>query len=397
MKVWFARCALIVSVPLLAAAVGTEASVGGGIEKAAHARHKVGLGAVLVTQDGGQVFGFDIDRNGDDGVLASAQTVGPNGETRVSVETFDQNTGTITASFARATGTRNSYSVDAIVAPDVGLVTHYIVPKGTIYAKRRYDLMNPVTAEQFTGAWTPPIDDIDVLGVAETQNAATSALFSIELKNQDRPDLIVSDVAANSFSKIVHLDPALFGGADGPILGRFTFANQAVFALSPDGGAVGGVPPVNVLVDLSTGITKQFKGINGGPFGAGSVNGLAVDPKTGIAATTTELNAQVEFYDLARGGGIAVQLPCTGSGSQGNSGAGIAVDAIHQLFLVTDQFYCNGNEGSAIVIYDEHGELIETLTGFNFVIGEPAPALNPSKRMGWALSHTTNQLQQFFY
>src|SRR5277367_3519774 len=57
-----------------------------------HANAQAGLGKVLTTKDGGQIFGFDIDQNGDDGVLASAVV----GGTAVSVETFDQDTGKIT-------------------------------------------------------------------------------------------------------------------------------------------------------------------------------------------------------------------------------------------------------------------------------------------------------------
>ena len=58
--------------------------------------------------------------------------------------------------------TKNGESVDAIFAGDVGLVTRYVVPKGQIYAKRFYDVMNPVTAGKFTKAWTSPIRDINV-------------------------------------------------------------------------------------------------------------------------------------------------------------------------------------------------------------------------------------------
>jgi hypothetical protein len=118
--------------------------------------HKIGLGKVLTTQDGGQIFGFDIDQKGDDGALASAQTIDPAGDTLVSMETFNQNTGVITKSFARHEGKRHSYSFDGIFANDVGLVTHFVTPPNSIYAIRYYDVMNPVTAQEFTGAWTPP-------------------------------------------------------------------------------------------------------------------------------------------------------------------------------------------------------------------------------------------------
>ena len=357
----------------------------------------VGLGKVLTTLDGGQIFGFDINQKGNDGALASAQTIDPEGDTLVSVETFNQNTGAITKSFARHQGKRHEYSFDGIFANDIGLVTHYVTPPNSIFAIRYYDVMNPVTAQKFTGAWTPPIHDIDVLQGVENQDSSKSVLFAIELKNQDRPDLIVSDIAANTFGHIYHLDPNLFGGGNGPRLSEFSAANEAVIALSPDGGRVGGAAPLNVLIDLRTGKTTMLTGLNNGPFGAGYVNGLAVDPNTGIAATTTELNAQVEFYDLTKRTATAVQLPCSRPGDQGLSGAGIAVDPVHKLFLVSEPFYCNGQQGSAIVVYDEHGTLIETITGFKFAIAEPAAVLNPSKRLGWAFGPSFSQLQQFFY
>jgi hypothetical protein len=369
----------------------TAASAAGG---------QAGLGKVLTTKDGGQIYGFDINQAGDDGVLASAQNAGGNGDYRVSVETFDQNNGKITHTFAKYVGPRNSYAVDGIFAGDVGLITHYIVPKGTIYAKRKYQVMNPVTANKFTGDWTPPLHDVDIQGAAVNQTTSTSAFFVIELKKQDRPDLIVSDVASNTFTNVIPLNAQTFGVGNGPLLGQYTSANQAVFALSPDGGTVGGLPPLNVLIDLSTGQTKQFSGYNNGAFHAGYVNGLAVDPNTGVAVTTTELNSQVEFYDLnARKGIAAVQLPCTSDTDQTNSGSNIAVDPVNKLFLVTDYFYCDGSQGSAIVVYDEAGNLVETITGFKFAIGEPAPVVNPSKRMGWAFGGPGgfSQLQQFFY
>ena len=382
----------IIGLPLGIALASTSLSIA-----SAHAAAP-GLGAVLTTQDGGQVFGFDIDQNGDDGVLASAQD--KPGGVLVSVETFDQNTGQITRSFKRELGNRDEYAVDGIFAGDTALITHYITPKGTIFAQRFYDVMNPVTAQRFTGTWTPPLKDIDVLMAGTDQSATDTALFVIELKNQDRPDLVVSNIAANTFGKIIPLNPNLFGPANGVHLAQYTDANQAVLALSPDGGRVRGAAPLNVLVDLSTGAMSQFKGYNNGFFHSGFVNGLAVDPNTGIAATTTELNSQVEFYDLKTQSGIAaVQLPCTNNTDQINSGSNIAVDPVNKLFLVTDYLYCDGSQGSAIVVYDEAGNFVETITGFNFAIGEPAPVLNPSKRMGWAFSGPEgfSQLQQFFY
>ena len=207
----------------------------------------------------------------------------------------------------------------------------------------------------------------------------------------------MSNVAANTFGKVIHLDPNLFSLDNSPQLGQYTAANEAVLASSPDAGATGGVPPINELINLKTGKTKQFPGFNNGEFHAGDVNGMAVDPNTGVEVTDTELNAQVEFYDLNKQAGIvAAQLPCTSNTSQVNNGSGIAVDPVNKLFLVTEQEYGCAS-GSAILVYDEGGNLLETITGFNFAIGEPAPAINPNKRMGWTFGPKFSQLQQFFY
>ncbi|MGH6877949.1 MAG: hypothetical protein ACREHV_11325 [Rhizomicrobium sp.] len=361
--------------------------------------HKAGLGKVLTTKDGVQIFGFDIDQNGDDGVLASAGYQG--NDFVVSVETFDQDTGKIVKSFATKNSARNSYGVDGIFAGDAGLITHYVIPKGQIYARRAYDVMNPVTANTFTGSWTPPLKDVDIELVAENQATSTSVVYVIELKKQDKPDLIVSDVGANTFGKVIHLDPNYFSLGNGPQLGQYTAADQAIIAESPDYGAVGGDAPLNYLFNMSTGESTSFAGYNNGPYHAGDVNGLATDPNTGVTATDTELNAQVEFYDMATETGItAVQLPCTGDTDQTFSGSGIAIDPVNRLFLVTETSdACTKGSGGAIIVYDEGGNYVETISGFNFGIGEPPPAINPGKRMGWTFSGPdgVSQLQQFFY
>jgi hypothetical protein len=351
----------------------------------------VGLGKVLTSKNGGQIFGFDIDQVGDDGVLATA----------ADVETFNQNTGKIKRSFGKYLGPDSDYVVNGIAGGDVGLVEVEKVPQGQLYPHRHYKVISPVTANKFTGDWTPPLKGLIAQAMSTDQSTQTSLLFALtNLKSGEAPVLIVSDVAANTFSNVISLDPNQFCLCDGPQLGQYTAGNAGVFALSPDGGTVGGQAPLNVLVDLSTGQTSQFSGYNNGFFHAGYVNGLAVDPGTGIAATTTELNSQVEFYDLNKKAGITfTQLPCTTDTDQTNSGSGIAVDPVNKLFLVTDQFYCDGSQGSTIVVYDEAGNLVESITGFNLALGEPAPVLNPGKRMGWVFSGPNgfNQLQQFFY
>lgn len=347
--------------------------------------HAVGLGQVL-TSNAGQIFGYGIDQNGSDGVLATA----------TNVETFDEDTGKITKSFPKTAPPGTTYSADGIVTGDVGLITRYVVPQGSIYAKRHYSVMNPVTAKKFTGKWTPPVRDIQVEAAGPNQTTSTTAIFAIELKRQDKPILFTSDVPKNSFGKVFHLDPNSFSLGDQPQFAQDTSTNQGFFATSPDGGRVGGAAPINVLIDLNTGKQMQWNGLNNGPFGAGFVNGMAVDSTTGIAATTTELNAQVEFYNLAKQTATFAQLPCTGDASQFNSGSGVANDPVNGLFLVSEPAYCS--QGSAIVAYDESGNFVEAITGFSFsTAGVGAAVINPSKRMGWAVGPGVNQLQQFFY
>ena len=361
--------------------------------------HKVGLGKVVSSKDGGQIFGWDVDQHGTDGLFATAQDVGSDGRFRVSVETFDQVTGKIVTSFAETANKRDSYTAQGIFAGDIGLVTHYVVPKGTIYAKRRYDVMDPVTANMFTGPWAPPVKDVDILQGAVNQDTTTSVAFGIELKAQDNPDVLVTDLAGGT-SSAIPLDPGQFGLANGAKLAQDTAHNRAVLAYSPDGGAVLGAPPRYATVDLTSGETTIWSGLNPGPLGAGYVNGLAFDSATGIAATTTELNAQVVFYNVDKRKGTFVQLPGTGPTDQLNSGEAIASDAVHKLFLVAEPLYAATGD-SAIVVYDEKGNLVEAIPGFHFsnysTVIPVRVAVNPALRMGWVDGPGINQIQQFFY
>jgi hypothetical protein len=288
----------------------------------------------------------------------------------------------------------------------VGLIEHDIFHKGSIYARRVYEVVDPITAGKITGPWTSPVKGpYDIIELAaENQTTSTSVLFMLkdDLKNHTEAfDLVVSDIATNTIDKVIHLDPDYFGLEYDPQLGQYASANEAVIAISPDGGAVGGEAPINFLFDLATGKSTQFNGYNNGPYHAGAVNGLATDVNTGVTATDTELNAQVEFYDMANQTDIAaVQLPCTSDGDQIYSGSGITADPVNKLFLVTETYdACTDAQGSVIAVYDESGNYMETISGFNFFLGEPAPAINPNKRMGWAYIGTSKgtAAQQFFY
>lgn len=126
---------------------------------------------------------------------------------------------------------------------------------------------------------------------------------------------------------------------------------------------------------------SKFLGI-----GFGFINGIAVDSADGIFVTTTEDDANIEFYDLAAQNGFTVQLP-NSQGNQFYSGADVEFDPIHKLFFVAQPNSSVSNGGSTIYIYDTQGVLKETLNGFNFsnafnVVGAHI-ALNPGKRTGF--------------
>jgi hypothetical protein len=373
---------------LLAGALACAASTGCNAQSSAP--REVGLGVVLTSKDG-QIYGFDIDRNGNGAVLGTAGTV----------ETFDQDTGKIRRSFGAFKTGHGDYVVPGIAAGGVALIESEHVPAGQLYPHRRYRVMNPVTANKFTGDWTPPLKGIIMEAMSDDQASQTSSMFALKSrKDGEAPIIVVSDVASNTFTNVIPLS-SLFGVGSDPQFAQYSAANQAVIALSPDGGAVGGRPPMNYLIDLTTGTLTSFQGYNNGFFHAGSVDGLAVDPNTGVAATTTGLNSQVEFYDLKTQRGITfTQLPCSTNTDETHGGTSITNDPVNKLFLVTEPNYCD--EGSAVLVYDETGVLVETITGFNVpgnvALGAP-PRINPGKRLGWLFGGPDgpSQLQQFFY
>ena len=192
----------------------------------------VGLGKVLTSADGEQIFGFDINQSGDDGVLATA----------ANVETFNQNDGKIKKSFGKN------------LAPERlrrrrhrgrrrGAYRGREGAQGKLFPHRYYKVMDPVGAGKFTGEWTPPLKGLISEQMANDQTTQTSLLFALtNLKSGEAPMLLVSDVATNTFSNVISLDPDLLCLCDGPQLGLYTAANKAIFALSPDSGAVGGEP-----------------------------------------------------------------------------------------------------------------------------------------------------------
>src|ERR1700757_3138666 len=82
-----------------------------------------GAGSIIVhSKFGGQIFGFDIDQNGTEGVLSEAQDL-TSGNVLAAVETFDQATGKI-LNVVTKTQTQDDFITLGVVGSSVGLVEH---------------------------------------------------------------------------------------------------------------------------------------------------------------------------------------------------------------------------------------------------------------------------------
>ena len=397
------RALPVMSLTLLLAGCqgGTLATPAGAVPPLGSAGHvrNAKLGPVLTTSDGGQIFGFDVNRNGNDGVLASAS------EGQISVQTFNATTGKITATIGAKTGHKvqkgDDYVADGIFAGDAALLDFQRAGKpGSTPAKDMYRVMNPTSGKKFTGRWKPTIELFNILQWAVNQDTSTSVVYGYEREGSDAPKLVVSNVAANTVSKVIALDPNQFFLSDSPQLAQDTVNNLAVMATSPSGGAAGGPPPVIATVNLSSGKVTEFNGVAcPGLAGCGAPNGIAYDSATGVACTTTEIDGGVEFYNVAQQTGFHAFMP---GGGQTTAGGYVVNDPVNKLFLIVQPFSGTSQSGSSIQVFNEDGNLAESLNGFDFtdagfLVIPIRVAINPARRTGWVNGPGVGQLQQFSY
>ena len=350
-----------------------------------------GPGPILVhSRFGGQIFGFDIDQNGTEGILSEA-TSESGGNVLAAVETFDQATGKILKVLTR-TRTMDDFLTLGVVGNSVGLVEHEHV-LGFLKVRRTFGLVNPLSGNQFDGVWTPPIGQKTLIqSVSRSQGSATAAVLAFPTTSFSSV-VFSSDVAANTFGPAITLTDPNFTSSNVPVIAYDSANNQAVVA-SKGSNPFG--PPDLGLIDLTSGTQTVFTGV-----GTGFVNGLAVDSATGMACTTTEIDFSVQFYNLATHSGFSVPLP--GATTQFFSGADVEIDPVHQLFLVAQPNSSTAASGSSIHVYDESGNLIESLNGFSFSNAfnvVPAHiALNPNNRTGFVdgPDQGVTELQSFSY
>jgi hypothetical protein len=352
-----------------------------------------GAGKIVVNSKfGGQIFGWDIDQNGTEGVLSEA-LVQSNGNFLAAIETFDQTTGKILRVVSQ-TDDQDDFITEGVVGSSVGLVEHEH-EISLFNVQRTFEVINPLNGNKITGKWTPPIGTQHLIKeVSRTQGSPTAAIFAYDNSGNFIPYVFSTNVAANTFGPIIHIQDSLNFASVPPPIAYNPLTKHAIL-----GGGDGcfGCLPVMGVADLAEGTFTEFTGI-----GFGFVNGIAIDSSDNIACTTTEDDASVEFYDLGTETGFTVVLP-NSEENQVFSGADVEYDATHKLFFVAQPVSSQTPTGSTIYVYDINGVLQETLNGFNFSnsfnVVPMHIGLHPSTRTGFAdgPSASVNEIQSFTY
>jgi hypothetical protein len=354
----------------------------------------VGPGAVLTSKFGGPIFGWAIDENGTDGVLT--EVTGLSDPFTSVVETFDQTNAQIVKVVRRQkSGPKGNRELvaDAIGANDVGLIDDELRHAGGSF-RDKYYAMSPVTNNKITGTWTQPRgQDFLIYDVADQQVDPDSVIAATILDGViSKPptfELVVTDIATNKILHVLHA-PKLDGVNYPYLVAEDTTTHHAY------------VPAANyqsetvfVNFDVLTGrVSNNFVAP---PF-SGPVTGLAIDSATHMMCTTTHSTYSVQIYDLTTKKQTFVgEIP--NSGGEGQAGSSIAADPINHVFLVEQPNSLRG--GSEIYVYDEKGNVLESLSGFDFPPYELTPTSGiqvlASSRSGYVSGPGANQLQSFTY
>jgi hypothetical protein len=169
----FVRHVLFASALMLFAVTGLF-----GQTEESQATQHAGAGKVLVhSKFGGQIFGFDIDQNGTEGLLSESKTLADE-NILAAVETFDQKTGKILKVVDKLES-QDDFVTMGIVGSSVGLVEREHVEGGFV-VKRIFHTLNPLELNRFNGLWTPPIGSKHIImptGVSRNQGVAKVAVF----------------------------------------------------------------------------------------------------------------------------------------------------------------------------------------------------------------------------
>lgn len=371
---WFCSCSLF-TLPLVAA----DRSPGP-------------TGVIVQSKFGGQIFGFDIDQSGTEGVLAESQRQ-DDGTVLAAVETFDQATGRILRVLAKTVTDNDDFLTLGVTGQSVGLIEREQV-NGTFNVRRTFLTIDPLTSNRFTARWTPPLDKNHLVEAISHNQGSDISVWTLDLSGNFVPTIFSSNVAQNLFGPVVGITDDDFTSGATPGLAYDSVNNRAILGHSKLGNPF--VPGLVATVDLTNGAFSKFVGV-----GVGDVNGLAYDPVTQTACTTTEIDFSVSFYNIATQTGFKEPLP--GATQQFFSGADVQFDPVNRLFLVAQEHSSTAPSGSSIHVYDVSGNLVESIDGFNFSNAFNVIAahigINPAGRSGYVdgPDEGVTQLQAFTY
>ena len=348
------------------------------------------VGSVTVhPKFGGQILGYDIDQNGTEGVLSEYVNLS-GGKVLSATETFDQSTGAILKVVAK-TQTNDDFVTQGIVGNRVGLILHQHA------GANHFLTMNPIDTNQFTGRWTPTtMPGYQIEAIASSQGLRATAAYESSF-NAGLTYVFGSDIAGNTFGPLISLQPIMNSGEFFlPQIAIDSKPNQAVLADSL--GCPEAICTTDIaLVNLTTGKIREFTD----HIGTGTVDGLAVDPVSGIACTTTLIHGGVEFYDLNKQTGFEVFIP---NASELDAGLDVEFDSVNHVFLIA-QYSSTGNPSNPqprIYVYDEQGNVKETVTIQRTAISPSRIAFNPHTKVGFITEiiepqHEFLALQSFKY
>jgi hypothetical protein len=346
----------------------------------------------VVPLDGGSVEdGWAINPNGTDGFLTSAQT-SASGSIVSSVDVFDQN-GKTTQEVDSVSNSAYFTIGAGIFGNDMGLVGLQDAS-----GNNTYQLLEPVTSGNLTGAWTPTTSSSQYLTAVAANWTNDSAVIQYyqgssyyALTSQLFTNTNLTAYNTSSVPAVENMDmPFAFGIAEDPT------TDTAVVPYADLEGYC--VAPVFVDLNLSTGALSSFTGI-----GNGDPNGIAIDPVHDVGVVPTSCDGGLTFYNLQTNAGNEAFLP---GANLGISGLFPVTDSTNSLALVeqtTDpDFETNNNSLSDVDVFDQQGHYIKTLARFSLfnttlnTLGQELQ-INPSQRTGFIAGPNQQQIIPFSY
>jgi hypothetical protein len=349
-------------------------------------------GIIVQSQFGGQIFGFDIDQAGKEGVLAESHRQ-DDGTTLAAVETFDQRTGQIIRVIRETITDDDDFVALGVTGNSVGLIEREQV-RGQFNVVRTFLTIDPLRRNRFTGRWTPPVGTDHLVELVSRNQGTQNAVWAIDIGGSFLPTVFSTDVGANTFGPVISINDQDFSNFPDPGFAYDAFRNRAILSHAFLGNPF--IAGWIATVDLASGTFTKFRAL-----GLGDVNGVAYDPVSDTACVTTEIDFSVAFYNIATKSGFIETLP--DAINQFFSGAAVEFDPVNRLFLVAQEHSSTSGSGSSIHVYDVSGNLIESLNGFSFSNAfnvVPAHiAINPNRRIGFVdgPDEGVTQLQGFSY